>query len=120
MSSSSESYEKMVLSHLKKVGQLPPKVQADIAKRVGTYLKLASAAKTDELLAALAAGAMQEQARAIGQGTSSTMDPQWAGPALAEAWCYAKISLSNGNLDRPSATTIITAIEGFVKRRASS
>ena len=110
----------MVLSHLKKVGQLPPEVQADIAKRVGTYLKLASAAKTDELLAALAAGAMQEQARAIGQGTSFTMDPQWAGPALAEAWCYAKISLSNGNLDRPSATTIITAIEGFVKRRASS
>jgi hypothetical protein len=39
----------MVLSHLKKVGQLPPEVQADIAKRVGTYLKLASAAKTDEL-----------------------------------------------------------------------
>ena len=105
----------MVLSHLKKVGQLPTEVQADIAKRVGTYLKLASAAKTDELLAALAAGAMQEQARAI-----STMDPQGAGPALAEAWCYAKISLSNGNLDRPSATTIITAIEGFVKRRASS
>jgi len=67
----------MVLSHLETVEQLPPEVQADIAKRVGTYLKLASAAKTDELLAALAAGAMQEQAKAIGQGTNSTMDPQW-------------------------------------------
>jgi hypothetical protein len=87
---------------------------------VGTYLSLASAAKTDELLAALAAGAMQEQAKAIGQGTSSTMDPEWAGPALAEAWCYAKISLSSGNLDRPSATAISTAIEGFVKKRTSS
>jgi hypothetical protein len=53
MSGSAHSYEKMVLSHLEKVGQLPPEVQADIAKRVGTYLKLASAAKTDELLAAL-------------------------------------------------------------------
>jgi hypothetical protein len=42
------SYEKVVLSHLQKVGQLPPEVQADIAKRVGTYLKLASAAETDE------------------------------------------------------------------------
>jgi hypothetical protein len=115
MSSSSQSYEKMVLNHLEKVEQLPPEVQADIAKRVGIYLSLASAAKTDDLLAALAAGAMQEQAKAIGQGTSSTMDPQWAGPALAEAWCYATISLSNGNLDRPSATAIITAIEGFVK-----
>jgi hypothetical protein len=119
MSSGSQSYEKMVLSHLEKVEQLPPQVQADIAKRVGTYLRLASAAKTDELLVALA-GAMQEQAKAIKQGTSSTMDPQWAGPALAEAWCYATISLSNGNLDRPSATAIITAIEGFVKKRASS
>jgi hypothetical protein len=119
MSSSSESYEKMVLSHLEKVEQLPPEVQVDIAKRVGTYLSLASAAKTDELLAALAAGAMQEQAKAIGQGAGSTMDPQWAGPALAEAWCYAKLSLSNGNLDQPSATAIITAIEGFVKKRAS-
>jgi hypothetical protein len=120
MSGSPNSYEKMVISHLEKVEQLPPEVQADIAKRVGIYLKLASAAKTDELLAALAAGAMQEQAKAIGKGTSSTMDPRWAGPALAEAWCYATISLSNGNLDRPSATAIITAIEGFVKRRASS
>jgi hypothetical protein len=120
MSSGSQSYEKMVLSHLEKVEQLRPEVQADIAKRVGIYLRLASAAKTDELLAALAAGAMQEQAKAIGQGTSSPMDPQWAGPALAEAWCYAKVSLSNGNLDRPSATAIITAIEGFVKMRVSS
>ena len=74
MSSSSHSYEKMVLSHLEKVEQLLPEVQANIAKRVGTYVKLASAAKTDELLAALAAGAMQEQAKAIGNGTSS-MDP---------------------------------------------
>jgi hypothetical protein len=119
MSSSSHSYANMVLSHLEKVEQLSPEVQADIAKRVDTYLRLASAAKTDELLAALAAGAMQEQAKAIGQGITSTMDPQWAGPALAEAWCYAKISLSNGNLDRPSATAIITAIEGFVAKASS-
>jgi hypothetical protein len=110
----------MVLSHLEKVQQLPSEAQADIAKRVDTYLRLARAAKTDELLAALAAGAMQEQAKAIGQGASSPMDPQWAGPALAEAWCYATISLSNGNLDRPSATAIITAIEGFVAKQASA
>ena len=66
---------------------------------------------------ALAAGAMQQQAKAIGQGSISTMDPQWAGPALAEAWCYAPISLSNGNLDRSNATAIISAIEGFVADR---
>jgi hypothetical protein len=117
MTSSSHSYESMVLSHLDKVEHLPPEVQVDIAKRVGTYLDLASAAKTDDLLAALAAGAMQEQAKAISQGTISTMDPQWAGPALAEAWCYATISLSDGNLDRSSAAAIITAIENFVARQ---
>ena len=70
--SGSSPYEKMVLSHLEKVGQLPPEVQADIAKRVDTYL-IANAAKTDELLAALAAGAMQEQAKAIGRA----LTPRW-------------------------------------------
>jgi hypothetical protein len=54
---------------------------------------------------------MQEQAKAIGQGTSSTTDTQWAGPALAEAWCYAKVSLSNGNLDQSSATEIIPPLK---------
>jgi hypothetical protein len=120
MSSSSHSYKKMVLSHLEQVEQLPSEAQADVAKRIGNYFRLASAAKTDDMLSALAAGAMQEQAKAIGKGTSSTMDPQWAGPALAEAWCYAKVSLSNGNLDEPSATAIITAIEDFVAKRASA
>ena len=119
MSSSSHSYKKMVLSHLEQVDQLAPEAQADIAKRVDNYFRLAIAAKTDDMLSALAAGAMQEQAKAIGQGTNSTMDPQWAGPALAEAWCYAKSSLSNGNLDRPTAIEIITAIERFVAKQAS-
>jgi hypothetical protein len=120
MSSSSHSYKKMVLSHLEELKQLPSEVQADIAKRVDNYFRLGSAAKTDDMLSALAAGAMQEQAKAIGQGTSSTMDPQWAGPALAEAWCYAKTSVSNGNLDRPTAIEIITAIEDFVAKQASA
>jgi hypothetical protein len=88
--------------------------------RVSTCLKLARAANTEHWLAALAAGAMEEQAKAIGNGTSSTMDPRWAGPALAEAWCYATISLSNGNLDRSSATAIITTIERFVAKRVSA
>jgi hypothetical protein len=120
MSSSSHDYERMVLSHLEQVEQLPPEIQADIAKRVGTYLALARAAKHESWLPTLAASAMGEQAKAIGKGTSSTMDPQWAGPALAEAWCYATISLSNGNLDRSNATSIIIAIEGFVAKRVSA
>jgi hypothetical protein len=113
-------YEEMVLSHLKDVERLPVDVQANIARRVDTCIKLAKAASDDALLARLATGAMEEQARAIGQGTNSTMDPRWAAPALAEAWCYAKISLSNGYLDRESAVAITTAIEAFASRRASA
>jgi hypothetical protein len=118
--SSNSQYERMVLSHLEKVEQLPPEIQTDIAKRVSIYLELARAAKHESWLPALAAGAMEEQAKAIGRGTNSTMDPRWAGPALAEAWCYATISLTNGNLDRSSATAIITAIEGFAANRVSA
>jgi hypothetical protein len=55
---------------------------------------------------------MQEQVKAMGQG--GTMDPQWAGPAIAEAWCYATMSLSKGYLDQLHAQAIIGAIEAFV------
>ena len=113
-----DPYERMVLSHLKEVERLPADVQANIARRVDTCIKLAKAAKDEALLARLATGALEEQAKAIGQGTNSTMDPRWAAPAIAEAWCYAKISLSNGYLDSESAVAIITAIEAFASRRA--
>ena len=41
------------------------------------------------------------------------MDPRWAVPAIAEAWYYATISLSEGYLDRLHAEAIIAAIEAF-------
>jgi hypothetical protein len=99
MSSPSFSYGESVLSHLEKVQRLPAEVQTDIARRVDSYVKLAKAAKDEALLVRLASSAMQEQAEAIGQGLSMT-DPRWAGPAIAEAWCYATLSLSKGYLDR--------------------
>lgn len=114
------TYERTVLSHLEKVQRLPVDVQADIARRVGNYIELARAAKGEALLARCASAAMEEQAKAIGQGVNSTMDPRWAVPALAEAWCHAMIGLSNGNLDRSSAVAIITAIEAFASKRASA
>jgi hypothetical protein len=120
MFSSSLSYERMVLSHLEKVQHLPTEVQTDIAMRVGNCMKIARGANNEAFLARLASGAMEEQAKAIGQGAKSTMEPRWAAPALAEAWCYAMMSLSNGNLDRSSATAIITAIERFVLNMALS
>jgi hypothetical protein len=112
------SYEGSVLSHLEKVQRLPTDVQVDIAKRVDSYIKLARAANDEDLLAPLALGAMEEQAKAIGQGVNSTMDPRWAAPAIAEAWCYATISLSKGYLDPSDAKAIISAIEAFASSRA--
>jgi hypothetical protein len=112
MSSPSFSYGESVLSHLEKVQELPAEVQSDIARRVDIYITIARAAKDQALLEQLASSAMEEQAKAIGQGVD-TMDPRWAAPAIAEAWCYAKISLSKGYLDRLHAEAIIGAIEAF-------
>ena len=118
MSSPSISYAESVLSHLEKVQQLPAEVQTDIARRVDSYFKMAKAAKEEGVVAMLASNAMEEQARAIGQG-GDTMDPRWAAPAIAEAWCYATISLSKGYLDRLHAQAIIGAIETFTTIRLS-
>ena len=106
-----------MLSHLEKVQRLPAEVQTDIARRVDSYVKLAKAAKDEALLVRLASSAMEEQAKAIGQGLSMT-DPRWAAPAIAEAWCYATLSLSKGYLDRLHAEAIIGAIEAFASRRS--
>jgi hypothetical protein len=115
MSSPSFSYGESVLSHLEKVQELPAEVQAEIAGGVDNYIKFARSAKDDALMARIASIAMEEQAKAIGQG-ANVMDPRWAVPAIAEAWCYATISLSKGYLDRLHAEAIIGAIEAFTSR----
>jgi hypothetical protein len=89
-----------------------------IAGRVDSYIKIAGAANDEAVVATLASSAVAEQAKAIGQG-AYTMDPRWAAPAIAEAWCYAKIGLSKGYLDRLHAETIIGAIEAFTSSRLS-
>ena len=112
MSSPSTNYAELVLLHLEKVQELPGKVQEDIASRIDNYIKMARAAKSEAVVSRLATCAVEEQAKAIGQG-AYTMDPRWAAPAIAEAWCYATISLSKGYLDRLHAEAIIGAIEAF-------
>jgi hypothetical protein len=90
MSSPSSCYAESVFSHLEKVQKLPLEVQTDIAKRVDTYLSVARTANNEAIVATVASSAMQEQAKAIGQG--GTMDPRWAAPAIVEAWCYATMA----------------------------
>ena len=106
-----------MLSHLEKVQELPPELQAQIAGGVDNYIKFARIAKDNALLTRIASMALEEQAKAIGQGASTT-DPRWAIPAIAEAWCYATISLSEGYLDRLHAEAIIGAIEAFTSGRS--
>jgi hypothetical protein len=116
MSSPSISYAESVLWHLEKVQELPGEVQANIARRVDSYIKIAKAAKTQAIVATVGSTAVEDQAKAIGQG-GDTMDPRWAAPAIAEAWCYATISLSKGYLVRLHAEAIIGAIESFTSSR---
>ena len=106
------SYARMVLSHLQEVQQLPQDVRADIAARVSSFIQIGKTAKNESLLGTFASAAMEEQAKAIGQG-ATTLDPRWAAPALAEAWCYATLSISKGYLERADAMAIVKAIETF-------
>ena len=117
MSSPSTNYAgSSVLLHLEKVQELPGKVQDDIASRVDNYIKMARAAKSEAVVSKLGATcAVEEQAKAIGHG-AYTIDPRWAAPAIAEAWCYATISLSKGYLEQLHAEAIIGAIEAFTSR----
>ena len=118
MSSPSTNYAESVLLHLEKVQELPGKVQDDIANRVDNCIKMARAAKSEAVVSRLAICAVEEQAKAIGRG-AYTMDPRWAAPAIAEAWCYATISLSKGYLEQLHAEAIIGAIEAFTSRSGS-
>ena len=115
MSSPSVSYAESVLSHLEKVQQLPVEIQVGIARRVESCIKIARAAKNEAVVANIASSAMEEQAKAIGHGT---MDPQWAAPAISEAWCNARLGLAKGSLNRHSAVAIIAAVESFTKKKA--
>jgi hypothetical protein len=47
----------------------------------------------------------------------STANPGWSALALVEAWCVSRLGLSNGNMNRSSAVSVISAIEGFASER---
>jgi|SRR4051812_11257959 hypothetical protein len=112
-------YERTILTHLERVRQLPPEVQAEIAMRASNFIELARNA-SDEFLVRFAEGAREEQQRAVEQGAKSDMDPLWAAPAISEAWCNGRLGLANDTLDRHSAIEIIIAIETFTLKRASA
>jgi len=92
-------YERTILSHLERVEQLPAEIQAEIAMRVGNWIELARPVG-NALLENFAEIARQEQVLAVKEGAKSDTDPQWAAPAISEAWCNARLGLAKGNLHR--------------------
>ena len=86
-------WERTVLSLLEKVQRLPPNVQAEIATRVGSYIDIASTTREEGSLERFAAAAVKEREKVIALGAKSTLDQRWAAPALAEAWCVARLGL---------------------------
>ena len=96
--------------------QLPAEVQAEIAMRVGNLIELAKPV-SDALLQRFAEVARQEQLLAVHEGAKRDTDPLWAAPAISEAWCNARLGLTNGNLSRHSAAAIIAAVESFTSKR---
>ena len=71
----------------------------------------------DALLERFAEIARQEQLLAVKDGAKSDTDPQWAAPAISEAWCNARLGLAKGSLNRHSAVAIIAAVETSPRRR---
>jgi hypothetical protein len=111
-------WERTVLSLLEKVQHLPSNVQSEIASRVGGYIEIAEATGDERTLEQFAAAAVKEREQVIAQGVKSQLDQRWAAPALAEAWCVAKLGLDNGRLSRHSAMAVIAAIEAFAPNRS--
>jgi hypothetical protein len=110
-------YERTVLSLLEKVEELPLHVEAEIATRVGNYINQAKNAGDETPLSRFAAAAKRERENMISATDNPALE-QWAGPALAEAWCTAALGLADGTLDKHSAVTIIVAIEAFALNRS--
>jgi hypothetical protein len=111
-------WDRAVLSVLEKVERLPPNAKGEIATRVGKYINFARTARDDATLTRFIEGAAGERAK-VAQGAKSTANPRWTAPALAEAWCVSRLGLSNGNLNRYSAMSVITAIEAFASERVA-
>jgi hypothetical protein len=112
-------YERTILRHLDRVEQLPAEVQAEIAMRVGNLIDLARPV-SDALLERFVQVVRQEQLLAVQEGATSDTDPQWAAPAISEAWCNARLGLAKGNLNRHSAVAIIAAVESFTMKKAAN
>src|SRR5262245_14789685 len=103
----SQMYERMVVSDLKAIEQLPPAAQKAIAEDVSRFINMArlNSPLLDQLFAAAA------QDRHL--GASSKQDPRRDAASLKEAWCGAKLGKARGSINSSTADAIVQGIEGF-------
>jgi len=111
-------YERTVLSLLEEVKQLPDHIQAEIGVRVGNYI--IEAKNADDTALSRFVGAARTERETIAAAADKPTLAQIAGPALAEAWCVAKLGLSESSMDKHCAITIIVAIEAFTLNRSTA
>jgi hypothetical protein len=107
-------WERTVRSVLERVERLPTNVQGEIATCVGKYIHFARTATDDATMTRFIEAAAEERAKVA---QKSTVNPGWSALALAEAWCISRLGLSNGNMNRLSAVSVISAIEAFASGR---
>ena len=107
-------WERTVRSVLERVERLPTNVQGEIATCVGKYIHFARDTTDDASMTRFIEAAAGERAKVT---QKSTVNPGWSALALAEAWCVSRLGLSNGNMNRLSAVSVISAIEAFASGR---
>ena len=107
-------WERTVRSVLERVERLPTNVQGEIATCVGKYIHFARTATDDATMTRFIEAAAEERAKVA---QKSTANPGWSALALVEAWCVSRLGLSNGNMNRLSAVSVISAIEAFASGR---
>ena len=102
-------WERTVLSLLEKVQELPLNVQADIAKRVGGYIAIASTTHEAGSLERFAAAAVKERGKSSRRGSS----PHWTNvgprPHLLRHGAWRGWGLQ-GSLNRHSAMAVSLSI----------
>jgi hypothetical protein len=111
-------YERAVLSLLEEVKQLPLHAQAEIAARVSNYIH--EAKTTDEAALNRFVAAAKKEREAMTAAAGRPALAHVAGPALAEAWCVARLGLSEASMDEHCAITIIVAIETFALKSSTA
>jgi uncharacterized protein YgbK (DUF1537 family) len=111
-------YKRTALADLKKIQQLTPALQNEIAANVAAFINLASVSSSEAFLYDFLATATQQRHAATAAGATSIADGL-AAAALSESWCRAKLAAGKRQISVSAATAITQAIEQFCTRAST-